>query len=218
MKRLFAGILLATLLASARAEDAPQAVTPAESLPVLEVLPKRQGYAFDEPGVLIRQRLFGLAHGLSMLAAACLDLPEHSTPIQNAYATWHAEQARAIETLVLDLARHYFGPRAAEARWQDLALALNLNDSIHPALGQVSLQDACASLPEAIARPRYQFDKLLAEADASAIKPPVPATEPTGTAPEKALHATAEDPVAGTIQSASVAVESADPKPKQPNE
>ena len=218
MKRLFAGILLATLLASARAEDAPQAVTPAETLPVLEVLPKRQGYAFDEPGVLIRQRLFGLAHGLSMLAAACLDLPEHSTPIQNAYATWHAEQARAIETLVLDLARHYFGPRAAEARWQDLALALNLNDSIHPALGQVSLQDACASLPEAIARPRYQFDKLLAEADASAIKPPVPATEPTGTAPEKALHATAEDPVAGTIQSASVAVESADPKPKQPNE
>jgi hypothetical protein len=76
VKRLLAGILLATLLASARAEDAPQAVTPAETLPALEVLPKRQGYAFEEPGILIRQRLFGLAHGLSMLAAACLDLPE----------------------------------------------------------------------------------------------------------------------------------------------
>ncbi len=175
MKRILAGILLAALLTAAQADDAPQTQTPAQATPTLEVLPHRQGYDFDHPEVLIRQRLFGLAHGLSMLAAACLDLPEHSTPIQNAYATWHAEQAKAIETLVLDLARHYFGPRAAEARWQDLARALNLNDSIHPALGMVSLRDACASLPEAIARPRYQFDKLLAEADASAIKQTQPA-------------------------------------------
>jgi hypothetical protein len=49
------------------------------------------------------------------------------------------KQAAAIETLVLDLARHYFGARAAEAQWQDLARALNLNDSIQPALGEVSL-------------------------------------------------------------------------------
>jgi hypothetical protein len=214
VKRVLAGILLAALVAAAQADDAPKTETPAQARPALEVPGNRLGYDFDHPEVLIRQRLFGLAHGLSMLAAACLDLPEHSTPIQNAYAAWHAEQAKAIETLVLDLARHYFGPRAAEARWQDLARALNLNDSIHPALGQVSLQDACASLPEAIARPRYQFDKLLAEADASAIKPPAPAAEPTAATPEKPLHATAEDPVAGTIQPASIAVESADPKPK----
>jgi hypothetical protein len=214
VKRVLAGILLAALVAAAQADDAPKTETPAQARPALEVPPNRLGYDFDHPEVLIRQRLFGLAHGLSMLAAACLDLPEHSTPIQNAYAAWHAEQAKAIETLVLDLARHYFGPRAVEARWQDLARALNLNDSIHPALGQVSLQDACASLPEAIARPRYQFDKLLAEADASAIKPPAPAAEPTAATPEKPLHATAEDPVAGTIQPASIAVESADPKPK----
>jgi hypothetical protein len=214
VKRILACILLATLLTAARAEDRPQTESPAQVRPALEALPNRMGYDFDHPEILLRQRLFGLAHGLSMLAAACLDLPEHSTPIQNAYAAWHAEQAKAIETLVLDLARHYFGPRAAEARWQDLARALNLNDSIHPALGQVSLQDACASLPEAIARPRYQFDKLLAEADASAIKPPTPAAEPTAATPGKPLHATAEDPVAGTIQPTSTAVESADPKPK----
>jgi hypothetical protein len=214
VKRILAGVLLAALLTAAQAADTPQTETPVPPKPALEVPPQRLGYDFDHPEILIRQRLFGLAHGLSMLAAACLDLPEHSTAIQNAYAAWHAEQARAIETLVLDLSRHYFGPRAAEARWQDLARALNLNDSIHPALGQVSLQDACASLPEAIARPRYQFDKLLAEADASAIKPPAPAAEPTAATPEKPLHATAEDPVAGTIQPASIAVESADPKPK----
>jgi hypothetical protein len=149
-----------------------------------------------------------------MLAAACLDLPEHSTPIQNAYATWHAGQARTIETLVLDLARHYFGPRAAEAQWQDLARALNLNDSIQPSLGEVSLQDACASLPEAIARPRYQFDKLLAEADASAIKkapavavsPPPSVATPPVVAPDNSIPAAAD--------SASITVEPTAPTQK----
>jgi hypothetical protein len=185
-------MMLAALLNAAWADDTPQGETPAQALPALEVLPNRLGYDFDHPEILIRQRLFGLAHGLSMLAAACLDLPEHSKPIQDAYAAWHARQATTIETLVLDLARHYFGPRAAEAGWQDLARALNLNDSIHPALGQVSLQDACASLPAAIAKPRYEFDKLLAEADAPAprktavqgvVPPPPSAGTPLGMTP-----------------------------------
>jgi len=168
VRRFFAGILFPALLACAQAEETPRALTPAEARPVLEVLPKRQGYAFEQPGVLIRQRLFGLAHGLSMLAAACLDLPEHSQPVQDAYAAWHARQRKAIETLLHDLALYHFGARAAEARWQDLVRALDLHDSIDPALGRISLQDACASLPAAIGRPRYEFDKLLAEADAPA--------------------------------------------------
>ncbi len=131
--------------------------------PALQAMPERLGYAFEQPEMLVRQRLFGLAHGLSLLAASCLDLPEHSEPIQDAYAAWHARQAKTIEALVLDLSRYYFGPRAAEAQWQDLARALNLRDSIQPALGETSLQDACASLPEAITRPRYVLDRLLAE-------------------------------------------------------
>ena len=214
MKRLLAGILLSSLLAAAQAEDAPQTEAPAQARPALEVLPNRLGYDFDHPETLIRQRLFGLAHGLSMLAAACLDLPEHSTPIQNAYATWHAEQAKAIETLMLDLARHYFGPRAAEARWQDLVRALNLNDSIHPSLGAVSLQDACASLPEAIARPRYQFDKLLAEADASAIKKSQPAADATTPSPASLPGASPEQPIPAATDSASINAEPADPRQK----
>ena len=214
MKRLLAGILLSSLLAAAQAEDAPQTEAPAQARPALEVLPNRLGYDFDHPETLIRQRLFGLAHGLSMLAAACLDLPEHSTPIQNAYATWHAEQAKAIETLMLDLARHYFGPRAAEARWQDLARALNLNDSIHPSLGAVSLRDACASLPEAIARPRYQFDKLLAEADASAIKKSQPAADATTPSPASSPGASPEQPIPAATDSASINAEPADPRQK----
>ncbi len=161
MRRFFACLVLAALLGSAQADDAPPAVDTAAA-PVLQALPGRTGYAHDQPEILLRQRLFGLAHGLSLLAAACLDLPAHSAPIQDAYAAWHAKQVGAISTIVHDLARYYFGPRADQARWPDLSRALNLADNIQPVLGQVTLHAACATLPEAIARPRYALDKLLA--------------------------------------------------------
>jgi hypothetical protein len=170
VKRLFICILCAALLGPVLAEDAPPTITPAEAQPALEVMRGRLGYAVDQPQILFRQRLFGLAHGLSVLAAACLDLPEHSQAIQDAYAAWHAGQDKTIELLVNDLARYYFGPRAAEARWQDLARALNLHESIEPSLGSVSLQDACATLPQAIGQPRYEFGRRLAEAAAPADK------------------------------------------------
>ena len=175
MKRVFAGMLCMALLASAQAEDTPPTgaptsaqtrdatETPAATSPALEVLPNRQGYAFDQPEILIRQRLFGLAHGLSLLAAACLDLPTYSQPIQDAYAAWHARQGKTIEVIVHDLAQYYFGPRAAEAQWPDLSRALNLGKSIEPALGEITLHAACASLPEAIMRPRYELDRMLTE-------------------------------------------------------
>lgn len=166
MSRFFAALLLAAVLTSARAEDeAPAvatAVAPAAIRPQLQAMPGRTGYAVDQPEILLRQRLFGLAHGLSLLAAACLDLPAHSTPIQDAYAAWHAKQGKTIGIIVHDLADYYFGPRSGEATWPDLSRALNLADSIQPALGEVTLHAACATLPEAIARPRYALDKLLA--------------------------------------------------------
>lgn len=179
MKRILACLLFGTLLGSAQADDVPApespAATAATAAPALEVMPRRMGYALDQPEILIRQRLFGLAHGLSMLAAACLDLPEHSAPVQDAYAAWHAAQAGTIDAMAQDLARYYFGPRADEARWQDLVRALNLNDSIQPSLGAVSLEDACATLPAALTRPRYEFGKLLTEAAApAAAAPPAP--------------------------------------------
>jgi hypothetical protein len=171
VKRLLASVLCAALLGSAQAEDAPQTVTPAEAQPALEVSPNRLGYAFEQPEILIRQRLFGLAHGVSLLAAACLDLPAHSKPIQDAYAAWHAKQGKAIETIVRDLAQYYFGPRASEARWPDLSRALNLGDSIEPALSDLTLHAACASLPEAIGRPRYELDRMLVEGLETAVSP-----------------------------------------------
>lgn len=181
MKRIFAGTLCAAILGSAQAGDALRIAVPAETPPALEANLYRRGYAFDQPGILIRQRLFGLAHGLSMLAAACLDLPEHSMPVHDAYAAWYVRQGQAIETIVHDLSDYYFGPRAAEAHWPDLSHALNLGDSIEPALGEVSLSEACASLPAAIVQPHYRLDELLTEASApinhsttAATVPPAP--------------------------------------------
>jgi hypothetical protein len=162
VKSAFALLLFVATLSAARAEDVRQASPEATTRATLVVLPQRMGYAFEQPEILIRQRLFGLAHGLSLLAASCLDLPAHSMPIQDAYAAWHVKQGKTIETIVHDLADYYFGPRADEARWPDLSRALNLPDSIQPALGEVSLHAACATLPEAIARPRYALDQILA--------------------------------------------------------
>ena len=192
MRRLFAGILFVALLGSAQAEDAPQTVTPAEARPALEVISGRMGYAVDRPQILNRQRLFGLAHGLSLLAAACLDLPAYSTPIQDAYAVWHAKQAKTIETIAHDLADYYFGPRAAEADWPDLSRALNLRDSIEPALGEITLHAACASLPAAIVRPRYELDRMLKEGLDPAIEEPAPVVPPPTSENEASVKANAD--------------------------
>ena len=181
MKHFFASLLLVALLGSAQAADAPAAGTTAAA-PALEVAPARRGYAADQPQIFIRQRLFGRAHGLSLLTAACLELPAYSTAVRDAYAAWYATQAKTLETIVRDLAIHYFGPRANEAQWFDLAHALNLPDSIQPALGEVTLHAACASLPEAIPRPRYALDKLLAGiADAETLPNDVAAVPPAPT-------------------------------------
>ena len=179
MKRVAVWLLLAALGGTALAQDAPSALADPAALK-----PRHHGYAFEQPDVLLRQRLFGLAHGLSLLAAACLDLPEQAGSTQEAYAAWHLKQAATIETIVLDLAHYYYGERAAEAGWTDLTRALSLKENIQDALGGVQIEDACATLPTAIARPRYELDRLLAEGKVDAAPPaepaPAPATPETG--------------------------------------
>ena len=165
MVRVLVFAVCAMLVPAAYAADAASAHVKSESEPVpLAVQSGRQGYAHDNPQILLRQRLFGLAHGVSILAAACLDLPEYSVAIQDAYASWHERQAESIELLVKELSRHYFGNRAGEAQWQDVSRALGLKDSILPSLGTVTIDAACASLPQALVLPRYDFAKLLADA------------------------------------------------------
>lgn len=167
------------LLATARAEE-PQGAEVIAAPEVLTPLTEHLGYALGQPTTLLRQRLFGLAHGLSLLAAACLDLPTHALAVENAYAEWHQKQAATIETLFRALATYHFGPRADEAQWGDLAGALNLKESIQPSLSGVALSEACRTLPEAMTRPRFALDHLLTGTDDSALAVvPAPTLEPT---------------------------------------
>ena len=134
-------------------------------------LPGRIGYAFDAPDVLVRQRLFGLAHGVNLLVSACLGRPAHAQATQAAYDRWQGAQHAAIAPLKNALATQYFGLRAGEAQWQDVAAALGLKETIHPSLGGTSLDDACASLPAALQNPRYDIAAHLAALVADAKTP-----------------------------------------------
>lgn len=184
-----ASVCVSPWLASARAatdddstDHAPRQVV--DPVP-LKPLPGRLGYAFNKPDILLRQRLFGLAHGVSLLAAGCLDLPEHTVAVQNAYADWHARHMPALDAIVGDLSAHYFGAQAGAAQWPDLVQALGLKRDIRLALGGLELSVACATLVEAMVKPRYDLTSLLREEPATALAiidglpPPAAATEKT---------------------------------------
>lgn len=121
---------------------------------------ERQGYAFEFPRVLAEQRLFGIAHGVSLLATACLDSPDEAGAVADAYTHWYEQQQDLIETLKTDLATFYFGPHAAEASRAHVAAALKLRDALRLAPGSEQLKAACASFPEAVRQPRYKLDAL----------------------------------------------------------
>ncbi|WP_126447208.1 hypothetical protein [Sulfuricystis multivorans] len=136
-------------------------------LPAKGVVPVRHGYAFDQPDILLRQRLFGLAHGVHLLLSACLDKNENAEAVQRAYDAWHTAQEPALEALRASLAEHHFGAQAPHAGWQDIARVLGLKETIYPALGTVGLEEACATLPLALSRPSYDFVTQLGMTDAA---------------------------------------------------
>ncbi|MBU0753111.1 MAG: hypothetical protein KJ787_02340 [Gammaproteobacteria bacterium] len=164
MRRHLARVLLAL------AAVAPAPTFSQDEIPPLQ--PREAGYAFAQPRVLVQQRLLGLAHGVSLLVSACMDQPERIDATLAAYVPWREAQENSIALAQFDLSRHYFGPRAAEARWPDLVRALNLRNRLELAPGSDELAAACETLPEALRRPRYdlgtQFRQqgLLAEATA----------------------------------------------------
>lgn len=148
------------------------AALPAAAETAQPLEPRQGGYAFERPRVLAQQRLLGLAHGISLLAAACMDHPARIDSALTAYVSWREGQEGAITAAQAELARHYFGARAAEARWPDLLRALNLRNRLDQAPASAELAAACATLPEALRQPRYQLGAqfrlrgLLAEATA----------------------------------------------------
>ena len=81
-------------------------------------------------------------------------------------------------------ARHHAAQIAALRAAAAVVAARDRRDR-SSSLGPVSLDDACASLPAAIVKPRYEFDKLLAEADAPVAKTAAaPAAVPPAPTPE----------------------------------
>ncbi|MDP1651760.1 MAG: hypothetical protein Q8L56_03460 [Rhodocyclaceae bacterium] len=153
---------LAWLLLAGSCAFADDATPPAnEERPT----PQRIGYSFEQPEILLRQRIFGLAHGVHLLVSSCLDKSEYAASTQAAYDTWYAKQHEAIATVRNALAEHHFGAAAAHTHWQDIARVLGLKETVYPSLGAVSLPEACATLPQALMQARYDFTAQLDHAD-----------------------------------------------------
>ena len=154
MRRLaLAGLLCGALTASG-AESVQPAAAP--SLVAIE----RQGYAFEFPRVLAEQRLFGIAHGIALLAEACSHEPVQAQSTAQAYRQWYEQQQLLIDDLKHNLAVFYYGPNAAQASWSHIASALNLRTRVSPEPGSEQMAAACASLPEALQQPRYDLNAL----------------------------------------------------------
>lgn len=118
---------------------------------------ERLGYAFEYPRVLAQQRLFGLAHGVALLAAACMDVPSAAEGAQLAYEAWRDRQQEAIDRAIVELAAYYRPVGNVGAAWQDIAKVMHLREALPYEAASPELQAACATLPEALAQPRYDL-------------------------------------------------------------
>ena len=160
MKIFTPGLVILWLISSALMigfAGARAAVTDgaSSSAPPLQLL--HTGYAFDHPRVLVQQRLFGLAHGVTLLAAACVEEPAYREPITLAYTEWKEQQASTIDASTDDLARYYFGHRAIEATRLDVVRALKLEDRLTLKPESKDLHAACDSFIESVRKPRYDL-------------------------------------------------------------
>ncbi|HEX8987150.1 MAG TPA: hypothetical protein VF816_04255 [Rhodocyclaceae bacterium] len=144
MRRLLPALCAGLLAVTATAQDSAP-------LPGAEL---RNGYAFDYPLILAQQRLFGIAHGVELLAAACRALPPEAAAVpEAAYALWRVRQEASIAAARSDLSEYYFG--RADASAQEVARKLALKEALD--LAPEQLEPACASLPEALQQPRYDL-------------------------------------------------------------
>ena len=125
--------------------------------------PQHKGYAFDQPRVLVQQRLFGLAHGVTLLAGICNQdgaVTKGREALLLAYAQWDEEQSTFIDGLERSLAGYYFGERALEAKWPDIAVAIGLGQNLGLQRGSMEMMAACDSLPQTLQKPRYNLRQL----------------------------------------------------------
>jgi hypothetical protein len=110
-------------------------------------------YEFDRPQLLAQQLLWGVVHGVRLLGMACHRRGDQAAAL--AYVDWLDHQWPRIRAAERDLSRHYFERDQVPMEAIDAALKLR------PALDQPDdkLGDACATLPEALAAPRYDLER-----------------------------------------------------------
>jgi hypothetical protein len=119
--------------------------------------PIPSGYEFDRPNILAQQLLWGVVHGVRLLGMACHRRGDQVAA--QAYVDWLDQQWPRIRAAEADLSRHYFSRDQVPMEAIDGALKLK------PALEQADadLGEACASLPEALAAPRYDLERYYQE-------------------------------------------------------
>jgi hypothetical protein len=114
-------------------------------------------YEFDRPQILAQQLLWGVVHGVRLLGMACQRRGDRAAAL--AYVDWLDQQWPRIRAAERDLSHHYFDREQVPMEAIDGALKLK------PALDQpdAELGDACASLPDALATPRYDLERYYQE-------------------------------------------------------
>jgi len=114
-------------------------------------------YEFNRPQILAQQLLWGVVHGVRLLGMACQRRGDRAAAL--AYVDWLDGQWPRIRAAERDLSRHYFERDQVPMEAIDAALMLR------PVLDQPDdkLGDACATLPEALAAPRYDLERYYQE-------------------------------------------------------
>jgi hypothetical protein len=111
------------------------------------------GYAFDRPGVLVDQLIWGIAHGARLLALACARTGHGAAA--EAWVAWQEREAAQIDVIRAALGQYYF--QRDDASYEAIVAALGLSPTLD--LSPEQLAPACATLAEALAQPRYDLAK-----------------------------------------------------------
>lgn len=114
-------------------------------------------YEFDKPQILAQQLLWGVVHGVRLLGMACHRRGDALAA--QAYVDWLDQQWPRIRAAERELSRHYFDREKVPMEAIDAALKLR------PALERPDseLGEACATLPAALATPRYDLERYYQE-------------------------------------------------------
>ncbi len=108
-------------------------------------------YAFNQPEILADQRLWGIAHGVRLLALACARTGQGEAA--EAWVDWQEREIGELARLRGVLARHYF--QQEDVLPGSISAMLGLKQSLD--LAPEALVTACTTLAEALAQPRYDL-------------------------------------------------------------